>query len=141
MDNVPVSDDVRQWTALFTRMTEGGSKAHMNDIKLDKEPVDGVPAPVTGLDGNVQAPKYAGNVLPPREEKPPLPEVYKQETKPVGASLGIDVMGRPKSASRKRKRSSSRKRNASRSSSRRRSTSKKRSTTTRKRANIVRRRK
>lgn len=144
MDNVSVSDDVRQWKTLFRSMSRGGSLANINDIRVDKEPVDGLPANVTGLDGNLQAPKHAANVLPPRQEKAPVPEVYKQDTEPLGHSQGIDMVGRPKtSRGQYVKRGGTRKKSTSRSTTKRRKTPAARSTsrsTKKRRANIVKRR-
>lgn len=101
---VPVRDSAYQWKTLFTKLSEG-KLPNINEISLEYEPVDGLPASVTGLDGELEAPKEAGNVIAPPPEKLPTPEAYK-ETVPVGTygQGKIKDMGRVGRSTAKKKR-------------------------------------
>ena len=101
---VPVRDSAYQWKTLFTKLSEG-KLPNINEISLEYQPVEGLPASVTGLDGELEAPKEAGNVLPPPPEEIDLPEAYKNTV-----SLGSydqpkvkDSMGRSRSSKGKKK--------------------------------------
>ena len=104
-DLVPVRDSVYQWKTLYTKLSEG-KLPNINEISLQNEAVDGLPASVTDLNGELEAPKDAGNVLPPPEEPIAKPEVYK-ETVPLGKYTGGDLqeMGRRTTARKTTKRS------------------------------------
>ncbi len=92
METVPVTDDVGQWTALYRKMTQG-LKGNINDILLDTAAsVEGFPANVTDLDGQLEAPKFAGNVLPPPDPTPPVPSLF-AGAQPIGTYLGVNKFG------------------------------------------------
>lgn len=112
---VPVRDSVYQWKTLFTKLSEG-KLPNINEISLEHQPVDGLPASVTGLSGELEAPKDAGNVVPPPPEEIPVPEAYKN-TVPVGTygQGKVKDMGRARSKAKKRStvKSTTKKRKAS----------------------------
>lgn len=119
--NVPVEESAHQWETVFTRLAEGKT-VNINEIPLSADPVEGIPPSVSDLNGHFEASQLAENVLPGPEEKPPIPEAYK-ETVNVGSSEGVDEMGRKKSSSGHRRSRKHSHRKSSSSSSKRRSSS------------------
>lgn len=102
-NSVPVRDSVYQWKTLYTKLSEG-KLPNINEISLEYQPVDGLPASVTDLNGELEASKDAGNILPPKPEPIPIPESYK-ETVPVGTygQANVSEMGRARGGSRKKR--------------------------------------
>ena len=102
---VPVRDSAYQWKTLFTKLSEG-KLPNINEISLEYQPVDGLPPSVTGLEGELEAPKEAGNVLPPPPEKIPIPDAYKDVVPLEYDPRKVNAMGRSRSLGTKRKASS-----------------------------------
>ena len=75
MEIVPVKENVQKWTSLYSRMSRG-EKADINDQDLQQLSVEGIPPNLTGRDGQLKAPKEAGNVIPPVKTEPDTPEAY-----------------------------------------------------------------
>ena len=131
---VPVRDSVYQWKTLYTKLSEG-KLPNINEISLEHQPVDGLPASVTGLSGELEAPKEAGNVFPPPPEEIPIPEAYKK-TVPVGTYGEGKVTDMGKARSKGKKRSTGK---TTTSKKRRRAPTKKRGCITKKKASGPRR--
>lgn len=130
MDLVAVDEDSTKWKAMYVRMSRG-EKADINDKLLSTEPVDGLPANLTGQDGQLQVPREAGNINPGAPVTTDIPIAYNDAAvmKPRTTLRASTKKGR-KSGKKKKPRSKSRprksgrgvqKRRAQRSKGRRRS--------------------
>jgi hypothetical protein len=131
MDLVAVDEDSTKWKAMYVRMSRG-EKADINDKLLSTEPVDGLPANLTGQDGQLQVPREAGNINPGAPVTTDIPIAYNDAAvmKPRTTLRASAKKGRKSGTKKKKTTSKSRprksgggvkKRRAQRSKGRRRS--------------------
>ena len=109
MEMVRVKENAQKWTSLYSRMSRG-EKADINDKDLQQLSVEGIPPNLTGLDGQLKAPKEADNVVAPAEKEPETPEAY-----------GEAVAMRPKYSTKKRGKTNTRRSSTKKKTNRRRS--------------------
>lgn len=86
MDLVSVDEDSNQWRNLYLSMVKGKAST-FKDLPTGIDAIDGLPAPVNGADGNLQLPKEAGNVVPPKSPKASVPDTYRKATPHVSKTL------------------------------------------------------
>lgn len=104
MDYVPVKESVHQWEQYFADLSEGNKSSNINSFPLEPEQiVEGIPANVLNQDGELLAPKAAGNVTAPREEKIDLPPAYKAVNAAGTSKANEDNMARHGKRKRKSK--------------------------------------
>jgi len=134
MQYVPAKDSAYQWATLFEGMFDKNKRANINEISLEGEGITGIPPNASDINGQMLVPKDAANVIPPKPEPPPIPQLYK-DTVPLGDSQRQDQLGRQLQEKKKTKPKKKKKKKVEEPVAKKKAKSNKKKTT--KRPNIV----